>query len=97
MTSHTVNIKNGPSKFDLMTALFVRNPCIQWVLFTDDKNQTYEAALFGCAAADSSGEVWDLTGFVGIGFVGDTRHPNCRFKAHFWTNTREGQLEYFVT
>ncbi|HEV8666453.1 MAG TPA: hypothetical protein VN665_01215 [Candidatus Paceibacterota bacterium] len=94
-----VTLKNGPSKFDLMLALFDNKDFNRKVAFVGFNGVTYEAIVWGVEMSDETGELWTVRGRVkrnGVGgTVGDGRahvsHPT--FVLSYSTQLRTGQLE----
>jgi len=91
MTTTQITIVNGPSKFDLMTALFVWKPERHKVEFTAANGTVYTASILACEAEDGSGECWNIRGVVSDsnGRLRIKKH----FKGFFRTNTRAGFLK----
>ena len=87
-----INLVNGPSKFDLMAALFVWKPNRNWVKFQADDGSTYEALINACEAEDGSGECWIIRGVAHNNTQGG--RANKHFKGFFRTNTRKGHLAF---
>ncbi len=94
-----VNIVNGPSKFDLMTALFVWHPERMRVQFVDScGGRTYSAVINSCGAEDGSGESWNISGYLypmdqfkALG-KGSGKVVLGPFRGCFNTSTRKGVL-----
>lgn len=98
----SIAINNGPSKFDLMTALFVWKPHRPTVKFLLDDGREYTASILGCSSEDGSGESWNIVGqlhdiYFGGGGKGFEEHAVLRqwygFKGHFSTANRKGWLK----
>lgn len=98
------NIVSGPSKFDLMTAVFVWKPERHKVQFSTDTNMVLSAVIDSVSAEDGSGESWNISGRVepsdektrdalsrqGRGENGDV----IRFRAYFSTSVRKGWIAF---
>lgn len=83
-----VCIINGPSKWDLMLAIFdstSSNPRVLTFEITDDSIDEVEVRINGVRREDSSGESWSMSGRLGP--VSDT------VKIYFNTQTRKGRME----
>ena len=90
----SAKIVNGPSKFDLMLALFNRKVVNQeGVIFTvADVSLKLSAVITGVAAEDGSGESWNLTGYVRPAH--DPMVPPNNVKMWFRTDTRKGHMDF---
>lgn len=89
MTAFREDLINGPSKFDLMLALFDWKPHRK-VEVTGQAGQKFVLWITGVSAEDGSGESWNLSGTVLL-------HTNGKrevqpFKAYFRTDSRKGWL-----
>ena len=85
-----ITIVDGPSKFDLMTALFVWKPERLKVMFVAENGDTYKATIRGCEAEDGSGECWIIRGYSA---KGDSQIA-WPFEGFFRTNSRKGHLVF---
>lgn len=96
-TQNTITITDGPSKFDLMTALFVWKPSRPVVEFRTSEG-TLSATIDLCKAEDGSGECWILEGRAWPSRVvaSDARLKiHKRFKGFFRTSgPRTGWLKF---
>lgn len=81
----SVNIVNGPSKFDLTQALFVWKPIKPKVNFSFSKGYDVSAVILSVQSEDGSGESWNIEGYVG---------NNQRFKAYYRTDRRTGTYTF---
>lgn len=83
-------LSNGPSKFDVMLALFDRkNPSPRSVQFSleDDPSEKVNVVITGISIEDGSGESWLFTGFL--------KYAEARkIKGWFRTDRRVGHFEY---
>lgn len=81
------NIVNGPSKWDLMLALFDvdDNGRPRLIDFTYDDGSLETCRVVSILAEDGSGESWMIEG--------RTNFKNLIFKALFSTRTRRGRIE----
>lgn len=79
MTSTQIDITNGPSKFDLMIALFDMEREIRDLKFVTPEGDLY-CSILGVSAEDGSGESWCLHGMCGAN----------NYEAYFHTRTRRG-------
>ena len=62
MDSNVKQISNGPSKFDLMLALFdSKFPDFRTVIFHLEGGMRFEANISGVQAEDGSSESWNFT------------------------------------
>jgi hypothetical protein len=100
MSAH-ISLINGPSKFDLMTALFMRKPEKPTVSFKPEYGHSdYIATILGVTEEDGSGESWNITGYLQSVYVaGGKEHGgaarlvrSARFKGYFSTADRKGWL-----
>ncbi|HUQ30167.1 MAG TPA: hypothetical protein VM103_01465 [Candidatus Paceibacterota bacterium] len=91
MTSH-VQIVNGPSKFDLMLALFEWKPNRPLVMFKTEGGKLLEASVTSVEAEDGSGESWNIEGYVGTERA-RKEHQATRFRAYFRTDSRRGVMK----
>lgn len=102
MTTQTIpnyqrTLIDGPSKFDLMMALFDKG---RKVSFTDERGMKYEATISMVEAEDGSHESWNLKGSTTIwgagGSDGDgkVRLIRYRFIGYFRTDRRKGHLVF---
>ena len=100
MSTTTMQIEDGPSKFDLMTSLFVWKPQRHRVRFKTPGAE-FEAAITSCEAEDGSGESWNLKGFIyplnknasQILESSCGKRPETKtFKSYFRTGDRKGSL-----
>ncbi|MDP3793910.1 MAG: hypothetical protein Q8R07_04110, partial [Candidatus Uhrbacteria bacterium] len=80
------SIMNGPSKFDLMLALFDRDPepsdlprTVIFMLLEDDGHATRSAMIDGVQVEDGSGESWNIEGQLWYSSLGRYRP----FKAYY--------------
>lgn len=85
-----VNLTGGPSKFDLMTALFVMKPNRTCVQFKTKLGQLINALIDGVDIEDGSGESWCIRGHGSF----TTHATNRRFEGYFNTQTRTGYLKF---
>ncbi len=103
--SAIINVVNGPSKFDLMMALFTRKPQKPTVTFAlEHAKEGYLATITGVSEEDGSGESWNIRGFLqDIYFAGDGLSPlhgallkvsRQPFKGYFSTADRKGWLTF---
>jgi hypothetical protein len=79
-----VSITNGPSKFDLMQALFVRKPTRPTVTFIVSQDNAVQVFIDLVEAEDASGESWNIKGSVG---------NNKKFLAYYQTDKRTGRYQ----
>lgn len=95
--SHQRSLVDGPSKFDLMLALFDKDKGRK-VSFTDEHGMKYEASISMVESEDGSGESWNLKGSTTIwgagGKEGDGKVHLLRyhFIGYFRTDRRKGHL-----
>lgn len=87
----TVDIVDGPSKFDLMTALFVWKPTRPWVTFRLADGRRVQASIVAVSAEDGSGESWNLEGNLAVSEPGG---PSRRFRAYLRTSNRTGWMQH---
>jgi len=87
--SSITNLVSGPSKFDLMTALFVWKPERHEVIFVTRDGTKIRAHIGGCSAEDGSGESWNLRGYGQLSGEGDW----FGFEAYFRTSDRKGWIK----
>jgi hypothetical protein len=87
------DITNGPSKFDLMVALFKKNEMVQFsikspAVFRDTK--VVEIIINGIACEDGSRESWLIEGMYA-----EPTYPNHlrRFEGYYNSRTRIGWLK----
>ena len=90
MTSD-INIVNGPSKFDLMTALFIWQPQRPEVEFTAENNAVFPAIINALESENGSGEDWIIRGFATYGNSGNSR---LKFTGYYSTRARKGWLRF---
>jgi len=88
-----INIVDGPSKFDLMTALFVWKPERLRVEFKADDGAIYKASINACEAEDGSGECWIIRGYAIDASSVRSRSAES-YEGFFRTNTRAGFLRF---
>lgn len=81
-----VEIINGPSKFDLMQALFIRKPYKTSVTFSLQENVGLTAYIDSIKDLDNSGEYWRVEGSVG---------NDKKFTADYRTNSHTGLYKVF--
>lgn len=80
-------IIQGPSKFDLVQALFVRKPTRPNITFTlGHADEEVNAFVDSVEAEDGSGESWNIKGYVG---------NNKKFTAYYRTDRRAGIYRVF--
>ena len=89
MTTHH-DIHQGPPKFDLMLALFDRNPNTRNVDFRigGDRNVTTLVIITGVELEDGSGESWIFKGYV----QNTSMSKQCR--GWYRTDSRRGWIEF---
>lgn len=97
MTASEANIVNGPSKFDLMIALFVREPFRPVVRFTSEIGTVWIAYVGSCQSETPDGEYWVVKGWTSressIDTDGSTRIIRGKqYEIYFCTKTRKGHL-----
>lgn len=88
-------IIDGPSKFDLMLALFDRKSVnTRQVTFATengrDLGQTLNAVINSVGVEDGSGESWILEGYFMSRLRGTMPPPPRHFKMYFHTGRRQG-------
>ncbi|MDD5342677.1 MAG: hypothetical protein PHI73_05100 [Patescibacteria group bacterium] len=101
MANPVISISGGPSKFDLMTALFADDRKHQHtVWFTVDASAEavnipepvfdgrIEAMVIGCRRANRNGDSWEIEGSYF-----EKNHRSRRFKALYVTTHRHGVFE----
>jgi len=87
-------LRNGPSKYDLMMALFEEKPVTFTLQRTGEVNaEVVTGKITGIAREDASKESWML-----VGFIVDRPPVNedMSFKAWYETRTRHGWLSRTV-
>ncbi|HEY4501621.1 MAG TPA: hypothetical protein VJJ20_00960 [Candidatus Paceibacterota bacterium] len=104
--SAIITLVNGPSKFDLMTALFIRKPEKPTLQFkpehSTNDDYTFTAVITGVSEEDGSGESWNISGYLrDIFVVGGPEHGGVArkvhsqpFKGYFSTSSRKGWLTF---
>jgi hypothetical protein len=84
-------LSDGPSKFDLMLALFDRKPSqnLRTVQFSLEESsiKTITVVIHSVSIEDGSGECWLFTGL-------EKTQDYRRIKGYFRTDRREGHFEY---
>ncbi len=77
-------IENGPSKYELMLALFDRKgDHLRPVTFMTSPSVGLVLHITSVGIEDGSGDSWIVEGISGTG----------RFKGHYRTDTRKGSIE----
>ncbi len=92
-----INLVNGPSKFDLMLALFDNKNANRKVTFLTESGNEYEAMISAVEAEGVSGESWNIKGSTTVHVVGasEVRRAHFRFVGHFRTSSpRMGHLKF---
>ncbi len=90
-------IIDGPSKFDLLLALFDRKSVnTRQVTFATengrDLGQTLSATINSVEAEDGSGESWNLKGYFVSRLRGTIPAPPVHFQMYFHTGRRQGMI-----
>lgn len=88
MSAKNKKIVKGPSKFDLMIALFHwEGDRVRFVLVDRTEQSMFITSVERDDAHDESGEEWNFTGANGDASVGAPK-----FRGHYNTRTRKGIL-----
>jgi hypothetical protein len=75
-------ILRGPTKFEIMQALFVRKPSRTTILFLlEGRKALTQVLVDGVTSSDNSGESWTITGY---------EHGTHQFTATYRTDTQTG-------
>ncbi len=90
-TGVLLTIVAGPSKFDLMTALFIWKPEHPVVSFQTEDGTTHLVRINSVSAEDGSGESWNIRGYA-IKVGPNAVHRN--FQMYFATTGRRGWIKY---
>jgi predicted nucleic acid-binding Zn ribbon protein len=93
-TSATISLVDGPSKFDLMTALFVWGPTRPTVRMRSSDGTVYAATITSCEAEDGSGECWNIKGVARRHATKIAFHE--KFTGFFRTDTRKGFIRFMT-
>jgi hypothetical protein len=90
-----IAIKNGPSKYDLMLALFDRKGAnTRRVTFeVDTQKASVEVVITGIEAEDGSGESWNFKGFASSVWQNHMSVPR-RVEGYYSTQSRQGSFRY---
>ncbi len=90
------NIKTGPSKFELLLALFdSRQVNTRKVEFRTDADTLYDAVITSVEREDGSGESWNIRGYLSEKKPGaKIPSPSTNFEGYFRTDTRKGSLKF---
>lgn len=93
MATHQFEIMDGPSKFDLMTALFVWKPERPKVLFSYGAG-SFNATISAVEAEDGSGESWNIKGYAYDNAARVKIHR--QFHGYFHTGKRRGYITFMA-
>lgn len=99
MTLVTLKITDGPSKFDLMLALFDRSVVNnvanrRRVVVRADNGFKYQLHISGVCVEDGTGDSWKIKGQgQRVSRKDAIPFPHFDFNGSFHTNTRHGSLE----
>ena len=93
MDSNLVVIANGPSKFDLMLALFdSKFPDFRTVVFHLRDGRKFEANITSVQAEDGSGGSWNFTATGHLS--SDDAHKFVHVGGYYSTTSREGSIKF---
>jgi hypothetical protein len=92
-----IHLSKGPSKFDLMLALFDRKSVnTRKVEFQTGANKSYTASISMVRAEDGSGDSWIIEGHAAESVISQKRfpipNPGFEFSGYFNTATRKGHI-----
>jgi hypothetical protein len=91
--ANCVEIKSGPSKFDLMLALF---DCdidkVRTVSFELSNGTEIEVGISSVEREDGSGESWNINAFIWWLNNQGCYKPNQRIKIYYTTQYRRGRI-----
>lgn len=90
-------ITDGPSKWDLMLALFDPASHQRTVKFYLQDRRFFEASILEVGKEDGSGESWLLAGSLKEAFEGGGSGCRWYFHAYFETQRRKGWIKFFQT
>lgn len=94
MDSNLVSIVNGPSKFDLMLALFdSKFPDFRTVIFDLRDGRKFHANITGVEAEDGSSISWNFTG-VGRFSTEHCKVPGEHVSGYYDTMRRTGNIKF---
>ena len=86
-----INLVDGPSKFDLMLALFDKSSPERRVNFKSLAGSTFDCSVLSVRAEDGSRESWEIEGWASLVPVSGGQLVMQRYvKVYFHTGRRRG-------